>query len=319
MIEALRFVQGAVASKDFVPELTHFRITNGFIMGFNGRLALCSPIDLDITAAPKASTFARALSACGDTASLHLTAAGRLAVRSGSFRVYVPCIEDYAFDYYPVGEAYPVPAGFMDAVEAMAPFMGADASRPWSMALHLEGGSMYATNNIVAVQYWLGSDVPKLTIPHNAVKELLRIKQEPISLQTDGFSLTFWFGQGKWMRTQLVDKDWPLEQFKSIFEKATPERCEEANNLLFEALTQIKPFMTDDTSRVFLLGDRVATHKEDGEGASVDVSDIPECRAFNRDMLALVGTVATGYNLEAEPAYFLGDKIRGVLMGMNVE
>lgn len=317
MIDALRFVQGAVATKDFVPELSHFRIVGGHIMGFNGRLALCSPIDLDITAAPKASTFSKALASCGDTVSLGLTDNGRLAVRSEGFRVYVECIEDYAFDYYPTGTSYPVPAGFMDAIEVMAPFMGEDASRPWSMAIHLQGGGMYTTNNVIAVQYWLGGELPPLTIPHNAIRELRRIKQVPISLQTDGSSLTFWFGRGKWMRTQLIEQEWPLKQFESIFAKATPERCETANQYLFEAIERLKPFMGDKSSRVLLLGDRVATSEVEDDGASVDVKDIPERRAFNRDMLALVGTVATAYNLDAEPAYFMGSKLRGVVMGMN--
>lgn len=317
MIDALRFVQGAVATKDFVPELTHFRIVSGHIMGFNGRLSLCSPIDLDITAAPKASTFAKALASCGDKVSINMTPNGRLAVRSGDFRVFVECIEDYAFDYYPVGTSYPVPAGFMEAIDTMAPFMGEDASRPWCMALHLEGGGLYATNNIVAVEYWLGGELPPITIPHNAVKELLRINETPISLQTDGHSLTFWFGHGKWMRTQLVTEQWPLEQFSNIFAKAEVDRCEPANAALFAALDLVKPFMDGQSNRVMLLGDRVATTEEEDTGASVDVTDIPEHRAFNRDMLALVGTVATGYNLEAEPAYFVGDRMRGVLMGMS--
>lgn len=318
MIDALRFVQGAVATKDFVPELTHFRIVNGHIMGFNGRLALCSPIDLDITAAPKASTFAKALASCGDKVSLRLTPAGRLAVVSDGFRVYVDCIEDYAFDYYPEGSSYPVPAGFLDAIELISRFIGEDASRPWSMAVHIRGGGLYATNNVVAVEYWLGGDLPAWTIPHNAVKELLRIGQSPISIQSDGRSLTFWYGQGKWLRTQLVEQEWPLKQFENIFAQATPKRCEPVNSELFAALDKIRPFMPNKSNRVMLLGNRIATHEEEGVGASVDVSDIPERRAFNRDMLAMLHNVATAYNLDAEPAYFMGDRLRGVIMGMNL-
>jgi hypothetical protein len=32
MLDALKFVKGAVAKKDFVPELTHFRITGGRVV-----------------------------------------------------------------------------------------------------------------------------------------------------------------------------------------------------------------------------------------------------------------------------------------------
>ena len=55
MLKELKFVQGAVSSKDFIPALTHFRIENGTVRSFNGLLALCSPIALDIDCTPKAS------------------------------------------------------------------------------------------------------------------------------------------------------------------------------------------------------------------------------------------------------------------------
>jgi len=316
MIEALRFVQGAVATKDYVPELTHFRIAAGHIMGFNGRLALCSPIDLDITAAPKASVFAKALLSCGNSVSLNLTPNGRLAVKSEGFRVYIDCIEDYAFDYYPVGDTYPVPAGFLDAIKTLAPFMGEDASRPWCMALHLNGHSAYVTNNIIAVEYWIGADVPTITIPHSAIREVLRLGLEPISLQTDGSSVTFWYGTGKWLRSQLVEAEWPLAPFVKILNSGSFDNCVPADQSLFEALNRLKPFMPSTSNRVLLLTDKVATSSVDGDGAEVDVPGIPTDRAFNRDMLALVGTVAEAYDLQSEPGFFTGQKLRGVIMGM---
>jgi len=44
MLKELRFVQGAVAKKDFVPAMTHFRIEKGTVRSFNGNLAICSPL-----------------------------------------------------------------------------------------------------------------------------------------------------------------------------------------------------------------------------------------------------------------------------------
>ena len=42
MLAELKFVQGAVAKKDFIPSLTHFEIKDGMIKGLNGSLALCA-------------------------------------------------------------------------------------------------------------------------------------------------------------------------------------------------------------------------------------------------------------------------------------
>lgn len=105
MIEALKFVRGAVAKKDFVPALTHFRIENGSIKGYNGTIGLCSPIALDLDASPKALPFIKAIETCRDTVSMHLTGAGRLAVKSGKFRAYVECTPEPFPDVTPTGSS----------------------------------------------------------------------------------------------------------------------------------------------------------------------------------------------------------------------
>src|SRR5690606_31461165 len=97
MLDALKFVQGAVARRDFVPALTHFQIRDGYIRGFNGKIALCAPIDLDLDATPKAAPFIKAIEACRDTVELSLTPNGRLAIRSGSFKAYIDCLEGEEF------------------------------------------------------------------------------------------------------------------------------------------------------------------------------------------------------------------------------
>ena len=40
VLSALKFVQGSVAKKDFVPALKHVVIENATVRGFNGVLAL---------------------------------------------------------------------------------------------------------------------------------------------------------------------------------------------------------------------------------------------------------------------------------------
>ncbi len=42
MLDTLKFIQGAVARKDHVPALVHFRIAGGRIRGFNGTLSLAA-------------------------------------------------------------------------------------------------------------------------------------------------------------------------------------------------------------------------------------------------------------------------------------
>ena len=80
MIDALRFVQGAVARKDFVPEMTHFHIKEGGVMTYNGALTLYSPIELNFDVSPKADQMVKAIAACQDqTITLHMTPAKKLS------------------------------------------------------------------------------------------------------------------------------------------------------------------------------------------------------------------------------------------------
>ena len=58
MIRDLRFVKGAVARKDLVPGMTHFVIEQGTIRSYNGSLALCSQINLDLECKPNAEQLA---------------------------------------------------------------------------------------------------------------------------------------------------------------------------------------------------------------------------------------------------------------------
>ena len=80
MLSELRFVQGAVAKKDFIPALTHFVIEDGAVRGYNGMLALCSPIPFNIACKPRADALVKAIANCTETVQLAMTAAGRLSV-----------------------------------------------------------------------------------------------------------------------------------------------------------------------------------------------------------------------------------------------
>ena len=111
MLEAIKFTRGAIAKKDFVAELTHFHIAKGRITGFNGMMALSAPIELDLDVRPKADTFAKALHACEDTVTMHVTPTGRLSIKSGRFKALIECFPDEqaAAPFTPAG--WPVDVG----------------------------------------------------------------------------------------------------------------------------------------------------------------------------------------------------------------
>jgi hypothetical protein len=320
MLDALKFVKGAVAKKDFRPELTHFRITEGRITGYNGQMALSSPIDLDLEASPHAQTFFHAIGACrGDATALTMTPNGRLTVKSGNFRAYVECIDDVFFHASPAGDRFEAGGDLLPALKALFPLISDDASRPWAMGLLLQGESAFATNNVVLVQYWTGLAMPTLNVPRFAIQELLRVGKEPIALQTDGNTLTFHFDDGRWFLTNLFTAEWPSEIVTNIL--SVEQELIAAPPGFFDAVEELAAFVESDSHALYLLGDRISTSQHEGDGAEIMLDGLPEqAFAFGVKHLRLLGPIVDTINLSAfpDPTKFQGNRLRGAILGMSI-
>jgi DNA polymerase III sliding clamp (beta) subunit (PCNA family) len=318
MLTELKFVQGSVARKDFLPALTHFRIENGTVRGYNGKIALCSPIPFDIACTPKAEPLVRAINNCGETVSLSLTPTGRLSVRSGSFRAHVDCVQGDTPHVLPTGTRVDLGEGggpaLLAAVAAVQPFIGQDASRPWCNGVLLRGNSVFATNNITLAEYWVTYPILPMTVnlPRECVKELLRIGEPPSHVQCDDHSVTFHYEGGRWLRTQLLSDQWP-DLSRVLDKPSTPTPIDPR---LFEGLAVIKPFV-DKLGRVLFKGDTMQTHEQEGEGAAYTIEGNAVNGIFNVDMLQLLEGTAHTVDFTQSPGLFFGENLRGAIIGMR--
>jgi DNA polymerase III sliding clamp (beta) subunit (PCNA family) len=315
MLDSIRFTQGAVAKKDYAPELTHFRIKNGTIRGFNGMIGLHSPIDFDLEVSPRAVPFIKAVHACKDTIQLHVTPAGKLAVRSGKFKAFVECLIEEFPDIPPSGEVIPLTGGILDPLKKLAPFIAEDASRPWARGILLDGQSAFATNNLILVEYWLGYNFPvRLNLPRAAVMELLRINEEPRLLQVDENSCTFHFEGDRWLRSTVYATAWP--DIRKVLDIVGNLKKVPAS--LWEAITDLLPF-TDDLGKIHLSPGLIETHIVDGNGASTEVQGLEGAGIFNAKQLLLLEKIVEKIDFSnyPQPCPFVGDRLRGVIMGMR--
>lgn len=315
MLTSLKFCAGSVAKKDIVIELKHFAIKDGRVRGFNGTMALSSPIPFDIDCKPNAEQLVRAIANCTDVIQLSLTKAGRLSIKSGVFKAFVDCVEgDHQF-VEPEGEYTEFDGAVVLAgLKACAPFIGSDASRQWANGIMIRGESMFATNNVMLVEYWLGSTFPYvINIPRAAVKEMLRINEAPTHASICLSSATFFYSGNRWLRTQLYANNWP--DLAPIINK--PSIQQPINPLLFEGLDAIKTFV-DKLGTVYFYPDEIRTHESDQEGAGFGIPGLQHEGKYNIDMLNLLRDMTTidwsGY---PKPCAFQGDRLRGVLIGMR--
>lgn len=318
MLADLKFVQGAVAKKDFMPALTHFVIEKNTVRGYNGTIALCSPLPFDIACKPKADAMVRAIANCGETVAMSMTPAGRLSIKSGPFRALVDCVEGETPHAEPEGEEVTIDGeGLLRALKAVEPFIGDDASRRWSTGVLLRGQSAFATCNVALVEYWVGSTFPvTVNLPDKAVREIIRINEAPIRAQCTANSFSLHYANGRWIRTQLLETDWP--DLTRILDAPGGAEPIPVNPKLFEGLDVLRPFV-DKMGRVLFKEGVLQTNDSAEEGATFEVPDFPYQGTYNIEILRLLKGVATGMDWTAypRPCKFFGDRLRGALVGMR--
>lgn len=317
MLKELKFAMGAVSKKDFLPALTHFRIEDGKVRSFNGTLALCTPIALDIACTPKAEPLVKAIQHCDETVSLSITPTGKLSVKSGGFKALIECVKEETPHVLPEGDMFEIDGtSLLKALQTLAPLIGDDASRPWSNGILLKDSSAFATNNIILAEYWVGSPFPiTCNVPRMAIREMLRIGEPPIAAQATDKSITFHYPDQRWIRTALYETDWPdLQKVLNVESNACP-----IEELIFAGVEKLKPF-ADAMGRVFFQNGAMTTHLEQGEGASFAIEGFGYQGAYQMAMLSLLQGIAQTIDFTRYPAPcpFFGERLRGAIVGMRM-
>lgn len=317
MLKELKFVQGAVGKKEFIPAITHFCIENGTVRAYNGTIALSSPIACDINCKPKAVPMVQAIAKCENTITLNMTPTGRLSIKSGSFRALIECIEESQAHVEPEGETVHFDGKvLLEGLKVVQDFVGNDASRPWATGVLLKGQSVFATNNVCLIEYWMGVDFPRVVnVPRSAVVEMIRINEPPTHAQVAANSITFHYADGRWVRSQLYSTEWP-DLARVLSSPANPVKVDTE---LFKGLATIRPFM-NKLGQVFLKEGLMHTHEDPNEGASFDIDWSHGDAIYSLDMLQLLEDIAISADFTTYPApcIFYGERLRGAIIGMRL-
>jgi len=318
LLKSLKFVQGAVAKKNHVPVLKHFKISNNRIESCNGVLSLSSPIDCNLEIQPHAETFVHAVEVCEDITTLHETDTGRLAITSGKFKAYINTSDSVFPEAQLAGKRIEVD-GLLEAMLALRPMIGEDASRPWSHGILFVKNSAYATNNIILVEHWLPRPVSRpFGLPSMTVNELLRINEEPESIQINEHIVTFHFSGDRWLSSKLLSINlWP--DVRQLLKNPDDLELYTIDSSLFETLLKLRPF-TADLRPVWLNDDTVSTASSDKDGARIQTTDCGNMRGtWSLDQLILLKGSATRIAWDSYPApcSFFGKGMRGVIIGIR--
>jgi DNA polymerase III sliding clamp (beta) subunit (PCNA family) len=314
MLKVLKFCQGAISKKDFVPYLCHFAIKNGQVTAYNGVICLSSPIPINIDCKPRADLLIKAIGNCSETIALSLTDTGRLKVQSGKFKAFIECIDEVTPEFKPEGIPINLDGELLiKALTKLYKFIGDDASRPWANGVLISNGSACATNNVCIIEHWLGfkPDNP-INIPKEAIREILRIGDIPESIMIADRSITLLYSNGKWIKSQLLDCGWPdLGKILNVDHNAKAIDKE-----LFDGLEALKPFK-DKLGRIYFTEGVMSTSDDLSTSANYEVSSIDFEAIYNFDMLSLLDDTVTLIDWHNSPALFFGSGLRGAIIGMR--
>ena len=325
MLDTLRFVRGAVSTKDLVPVLTHFCIRDGRIQGQNGRLALdaACPDLADHSLVVPADKFLRAVDACDGEPTLTVKE-DKLYISRGKFRASLSTLK--MEDYPLIGGEGTAPCGFarrgdglLAALTLAEPFMSLDASRPWSCSVLLTDDTAYATNNVVLACVEFDWGCEDLVLPAFAVHELLRIGVDPMTLAWDENEFTAEYADGSWLHSQLIEGAWPgtlRDLDKSI--QAEENWFPTFRGEMTAAMEKLKPFFPNAKLPVILTGPHGLSTEDGQSSAAVEVGELPEA-AFRLESLSLVMTAAQDWapHNYPGPVPWRGYRIRGMLSGVR--
>lgn len=318
LFDAIKFVASAVNDKSSVLELQCLLIENGQLRASDGVLTLGSPVDLDLACAPRSETLLKAIKGCGEVFSFNVTPTNRLSVKSGRFRALVPCLETSD-----VALQMPKPAGVITEVDGelilntlkrLEPFVASDGLRPWNHGVLFRGQSALATNNVCLIECWLGIELPfTINIPMAAIKAVIKQNMPPTRVLTDGSSVTFFYESGRWIKTQLLDTEWPpLENMMNVQSNPRP-----VPDGFFEGLKAIEGFSPN--LRVMFQDGMMHSDDIDADGATYEVDNLPRAGIYHLPALRLLEGVATSIDLDRYPdnAVFYGENVRGVVVSMR--
>lgn len=318
MIDELKLACQVCEGGAALERYRHLIFDDAQVRAFNGVVSFQAPSDLDATEqfAVNEERLARALSACEGE---------NLAVRSQkeflvfrrdklTIRVRKIAISEGVFTprlSLPRKEARIDAAGLLEALRAVAPFMSADASRPWSVSVLVRDGFAWATNNLslvrapVAVPIALKIPAPALTM----LTELPGIdwiahEENTIFVGCKRVALCFPESAG----------DWP--DLAKFFAKA-PKKLPALDEEMLTAAKTVEKF----ADRFVTLNDKSVEGKTATLESEYEVEVRKGIGTYSARLLSLILTHAThaDFSTYPEPVFFGREGLEGCAVGVRPE
>lgn len=322
---ALNFVGGAVGNDNAELWTRHIRFGNKQVVAFNGQVSAGHPIVEELDCCPHYERTKIALGKCGKSLALTQTPTGKLSIKGEKINALV---DGLPAENMPQVWPDPSCAVISDVLKEAFRVTGVLASEAAfevvTASLLLEANVVTGTNKQSMLQFWHGIDLPpKMVIPKIFAAAVAKQVQP---LTGFGFtwdnergcvtSVTFWFDNGAWIKTQTYLDRWPdVDRILNVPSNPMPVPAN-----FFEAIAVISEFNED--GYVTIGDNRIQSHRSDKEGAYYEVPGLQPglqlSGKLSKNVAPYVSTIDMTTN-GGKIIFFGGtpeNGIRGALMGI---
>lgn len=316
-LKALRFVSKAQQPIGN-PHQTHCRIVGRQIIAYDGILAAGYPTSDEVPeACPHTFQLIAALERANDASAVTFENQV-ITVKTSKFKAAVPCLSSYDLIYIsPDVCAYQLTDTFAVAAKQAAMFTREGAQTVVAASVKTRNGSIVGTNGQALIEVWHGSPTPEeLIIPKSFVDAISKTDGKIVGFGYSETSLTIWYENGSWLKTQLYSEQWPsIDRFLAYTETA---HAEDIDKDFWTGVHSVAAFSEDGD--VYFLDGFVCSHVSTAKGAEYKLKGGPLKQSYSfKTILALEG-IATKFDWNGNESVscFFGEKLRGVLAKKHI-
>lgn len=324
LLDAINFLSCVTRDTGLIYE-THINLQYQTAVAYNDVLSAGIKIEEEIVAAPNAKVFRSALSKCGEGYTLSIDGS-KIIVKSGKFKAVVPCIDPTLLaNRLPDDPCAIIDDRFKAALECIDVIKPeANASQIHLLSFLLNGQSVISTDGKIIIEYWHGIDLPIIAIPKSIIAAIVGNSKKLAKFGFSNTSVTFYFEDNSWVKSQLYVEQWPMETTQNILNK----NCNPSPIPVdfFNGLESVIPF--SENGSVYFKRDKICSHKSEEAGAIFDVAGLPNGPIYTAKYLAMIKSLATKIdfavsangsvhkdNASGYLLFFFGNNVRGVIAG----
>lgn len=283
-VEFLKYCEAGDHAEEYAK---HVIFINGYAYRFDGVLACAYPSQDDIAICPEFEPFNKALKKVGSDFQIQV-ADDELSVVGKKLKAHVYGLQKN--EYVTLPPNMPIYAvdndKFRKQLAKIVNIAKDGSEHVVTSSILLNGPTATATNRNLIAQVLTGTqaDIP-LIIPKRTITTLLKTAIPIVSIGYDETSVTFWFENGAFMRSQLYKEGWNIEQAESLL----PTNFDDHTSLpreFFEAAETIADL--GDTNVLHFTAKGVADLPNDKIASVYKIAFNDKPATLNAELLALV-------------------------------